>query len=121
MTKIFIEKGINVLGYVPQFKEYMLEVMVLGGNYEPVLLDPQENFKFNLEKFLGRIKPDYSIVYIDNPNNSTGQFIDMSDIETVIKKAAKNSIIVLIDKAYGDYVDEKYSAINSLSQQWVQR
>ena len=63
-------------------------------------MDPQENFKFNLEKFLGRIKPDYSIVYIDNPNNSTGQFIDLSDIETVIKKAAKNSIIVLIDEDF---------------------
>ena len=106
-NKLFIEKGINVLGYVPQFKEYILEVVILGGNYESVPLDPRENFKFNPEKFLSKIMPDHSIVYIDNPNNPTGQFIDLSDIERIIKEGAKKGIVVLIDEAYGDYVEEK--------------
>jgi histidinol-phosphate aminotransferase len=110
--KLFIEPGVKVLGYIPQFEVYHPEIAVLGGKYESVLLDPQENFRFNLHRFLNKITPDYSIVFIDNPNNPTGQFISLSDIETIIREAAKKEIIVIIDEAYGDYVEEKYSAVN---------
>lgn len=116
LNKLFIEPGVKVLGYVPQFKEYMVEVMVLGGNYEAVPLDPQEDFKFNPDRLLSRIKPDYCIVYIDNPNNPTGQLISLSDIEAIVKEAARNDIIVIIDEAYGDYVEEKHSAVNLINQ-----
>jgi len=111
-NKLFIETGIKVLGYVPQFREYMVEVAVLGGDYEAVPLDPKEDFKFNLDKFLRKMKPDYSIIYIDNPNNPTGQLISLSDIETIVREAAKKEIIVILDEAYGDCVEEKYSAVN---------
>ena len=115
-NKLFIEPGVNVLGYVPQFKEYMVEVAVLGGNYEAVPLDPQEDFKFNPDELLSKIKPDYCIVYIDNPNNPTGQLISLSDIETIVREAAKKDIIVIIDEAYGDYVEEKHSAVNLINE-----
>jgi len=111
-NKLFIEPGVKVLGYVPQFKEYMVEVAVLGGKYEAVPLDPQEGFKFNLDRLLSKIKPDYCIVYVDNPNNPTGQLIGLSDIETIIREAARKDVIAIIDEAYADYVEEKYSAVN---------
>ena len=115
LNKLFIEPGVKVLGYMPQFKEYMVEVMVLGGNYEAVPLDPRENFRFNPDRLLSRIKPDHCIVYIDNPNNPTGQLISLSDIETIVKEAARKDIVVIIDEAYGDYVEEKYSAVNLIN------
>ena len=116
LNKLFIEAGVKVLGYVPQFPEYMVEVMVLGGNYEAVPLDPQENFRFNPDKLLSRITPDYSIVYIDNPNNPTGQFSSLSDIRTIIKEASRKDIIVIIDEAYADYVEEEHSAVNLINE-----
>jgi len=116
LNKLFIEPGVKVLGYVPQFREYMVEVMVLEGNYEAVPLNPQEGFKFNLDRLLSKIKPDYCIVYVDNPNNPTGQLISLSDIETIIGEAAKKDIIVIIDEAYGDYVEEKHSAVNLIKE-----
>lgn len=115
-NKLFIEPGVKVLGYMPQFKEYSNEVRVLGGSYEAVPLDAQENFKFNLDKFLGKIGEDHSIIYIDNPNNPTGQLISLSAIETIAREAAKKQIVVILDEAYGDYVEEKYSAINLIDE-----
>ncbi len=115
-NKLFIEPGVKVLGYVPQFSEYMVEVAVMGGKYEAVPLDPQEGFKFNLDRLLSKIKPDYCIVYIDNPNNPTGQLISLSDIETIIREAARKDIVVIIDEAYGDYVEERRSAVNLFNQ-----
>ncbi|MBA7478549.1 Histidinol-phosphate aminotransferase [subsurface metagenome] len=115
-NKLFIEPGVKVLGYVPQFPEYTAEVAVLGGSYEAVPLDPQEGFKFNLDRLLGRIKPDYCIVYIDNPNNPTGQLISLSDIETIVRETRKKDIVVIIDEAYADYIEEKHSAVNLINQ-----
>ena len=114
-NKLFIEAGVKVLGYVPQWPAYMFEVEVLGGNYEAVPLDPQEDFKFNPDKLLSEIKPDCCIVYIDNPNNPTGQLISLSDIETIVREAAKKDTIVMVDEAYGDYVEEKHSAVNLIN------
>lgn len=111
-NKLFIEPGVKVLGYVPQFSAYMVEVAAMGGKYEAVPLDPQEGFKFNLDRLLSKIKPDYCIVYIDNPNNPTGQLISLSDIETITREAARRDIVVIIDEAYGDYVEERCSAVN---------
>lgn len=112
LNKLFIEPGVKILGYIPQFKEYMNEVAVLGGNYEAVLLDPQKNFKFDSDDFLRKIRADHSIIYIDNPNNPTGQLISLNAIEAIIKEAARKEIIVIIDEAYGDYFEEKHSAVN---------
>lgn len=115
-NKLFIEQGVKVLGYLPQFKEYILEVEILGGYYEADPLDPLENFKFNPDRFISKMEPDQSIVYIDNPNNPTGQFINLSDIEKIVKEAAEKDIVALIDEAYGDYVEKKNSAINLVNQ-----
>ena len=115
LNKLFIESGVKILGYVPQWPAYMVEVAILGGDYEAVPLDPQENFKFNPDKLLSQTTPDCCIVYIDNPNNPTGQLIGLSDIEIIIRETAKKDIIVIIDEAYGDYVEEKYSAVNLIN------
>jgi len=116
LNKLFIKPGVKILGYAPQFDEYRLEVQVLGGIYEAVPLDPLEDFKFNPERLLSRMKPDYPIVYIDNPNNPTGQLIELDDIEAIVKEAAKKDMVVIVDEAYGDYVEEKHSAVNLINQ-----
>jgi len=112
LSKLFIGPRIKVLGYVPQFKEYMLEVKVLGGHYEALKLDPKENFKFNTDSFLRRINQAHRVIYLDNPNNPTGQLISLNDIEKIVSVAKKKDVIVILDEAYGDYVEERHSAVN---------
>ena len=114
-NKLFIEPGTRVLGYVPQFKEYMIEAKILGGIYEAVPLDYKEKFRFSLDRFLSKLAPDYCIAYIDNPNNPTGQLIELDDIEILVREAEKKNIITIIDEAYGDYMEEKNSAVRLIN------
>lgn len=51
-------------------------------------------------------------MYIDNPNNPTGQVISLDVIEEVTKKALEEEVIVVVDEAYGDFMDIKNSAVN---------
>jgi len=53
----------------------------------------------------------YNFIYIDNPNNPTGQCIDIGDIEKIVKGALKKDITVIIDEAYGDFMPKENSAV----------
>lgn len=112
VNKIFIDSGAKVLGYSPQFTEYTTDVEACGGKYEAVILDPEERFKFHVERLLTRITEDYSLLYIDNPNNPTGQVITLNQIEEIIRQASKKGVVVIIDEAYGDYMGKENSAVN---------
>lgn len=112
LNRIFIGVGAKVLGYSPQFTEYVTEVEVCGGKYEAVVLNPEENFRFHVERLLARISREYCLIYIDNPNNPTGQIIDLEEIEEIVKQAKTKDVAVVVDEAYGDYMEDESSAIN---------
>ena len=115
INKVFIERGAKVLGYAPQFIEYVTEVIMSGADYKAVLLDPEENFRFDTARFLNEISSDYCLIYIDNPNNPTGQLISLSDIEEIIREAGKRDVVALVDEAYADYADKENSAVNLIN------
>jgi histidinol-phosphate aminotransferase len=114
-NKLFLESNTKTLGYAPQFYGYPLDVNANGAHYKGVLLDPKENFKFNLNNLLKEIKTDYSLIYLDNPNNPTGQLINIGAMEVIVKEAKKKDIAVLVDEAYADLVDKGSSAISLLN------
>jgi len=111
LSKIFVQEGSKVLGVSPQFSENMNLVKMLGGEYEFVPLKEEERFIFDEEEFINSIKACHDGIYIDNPNNPTGQIIDLSTIKKIVERAAKYGIPVIIDEAYGDFMDRSNSAI----------
>ena len=112
INKVFIERGTKVLGCAPQFIEYVTEVIISGADYKAVLLDPEENFRFDTGRIISEIKPDYCLIYIDNPNNPTGQLISLGDIEEIVREAEKKDVVALVDEAYADYAEKENSAVN---------
>ena len=112
VNRAFIGKNSKVLGLAPTFTPYPSDVELNEGIFDYELLSENENFKFAVEKFLSRITPDYTLIYIDNPNNPTGQVIPLEDIKRISEKALENGVCVLIDEAYGDFMDLDNSAVN---------
>jgi histidinol-phosphate aminotransferase len=53
----------------------------------------------------------YNFIYIDNPNNPTGQCIDIEEIEKIVAGALKKDITVIIDEADGEFMPKENSAI----------
>ncbi|MBR0400503.1 MAG: histidinol-phosphate aminotransferase family protein [Mogibacterium sp.] len=122
VNNIFDTHDAVVLGISPQFTDYYMHAGMLGIEYAPYQLDRLNNYKFDIEQFLqmnyeeyvgserahGR---SYNYIYIDNPNNPTGQMIDINDIERIVSEAVKFDITVIIDEAYGDFMDKNNSAV----------
>lgn len=117
LNSLYIDVGDKILGYSPQFPEFIDSLEIRGGEYLPVLLSKENNYKFSSEDIINSLDKDtYKLVYIDNPNNPTGQIIPLSDIEKIIQKSNEQNTIVIIDEAYGDYMPLENSAINLMNQ-----
>lgn len=115
INKLFLEKSSRVLGYSPQFTDYIDDVKSYGGKYEYCLLNKEKNFKFDLQLFLNKMEDSHNLFYLDNPNNPTGQIIDIKTIEQILKKAKSLNRPVIIDEAYGDFMNLSQSAISLIN------
>lgn len=111
ISEFLIQEGTKVLGIAPQFPRFISEVELKKGIYEYYNLEKNNNYKFIATDFMKKINNSYSLISIENPNNPTGQIIDVSDIEKIVRKAKQYNIMVIVDEAYGDYMKLNNSAI----------
>jgi len=111
INKALMREGVTVLGYLPQFTEYISEVEALGGVYDSIMLDESDGFRFNSEKLLSKLSKEHILVYIDNPNNPTGQVIPIDEIRLIVERAMRLDVVVIVDEAYGDFMDDENSAL----------
>lgn len=115
INKIFLDESATVLGYTPQFVEYITEVRVSGARFEAVPMKREENFLFHVDSLLGALKKEQTLLYIDNPNNPTGQLIPLDQIEALVARARDLGVVVVVDEAYGDYAPKDASAMQLIS------
>lgn len=115
VCQFMVDENDIVLGIAPQFSRFISEVELQRGIYKYYRLKQDNNYKFIVKDFIKEMDNKIKLIYIDNPNNPTGQIIKLSDIEKICIIAKRKDIYVLIDEAYGDYMDKKNSAISLIN------
>ncbi|MHC1721342.1 MAG: histidinol-phosphate transaminase [Clostridiaceae bacterium] len=116
INRVFMVPGSKALGCCPQFTDYSCDVKAMGGVFDYVLLKETTNYKYDVNEIINAIKPDYKIIYLDNPNNPTGQVLLINDIRLILKEAAKSDICVIIDEAYADFISKEESSISLIGE-----
>ena len=81
------------------FAVYPLVVRAVGAMGIEV---PAKNFSHDLEAMLDSIEKNTKLIFIANPNNPTGSFIEQSELLNFLEKVPEE-IIVLLDQAYFEY------------------
>lgn len=100
-----------MLGVGPQFNEIPSEFSAAGGTYHTVPVTPGI-FEFPEDALKRSITNEHpSIVYLDNPNNPLGRFVDKDAVARIARTAEEVGAIMLVDEAYGDFVPDTDSAI----------
>lgn len=112
INKLFIDKSSKVLGYSPQFSDYIDDIKTYDAIYECIYMDKKNNYKFIADQYVEKMNETYNLFYIDNPNNPTGQLISIDDIRRISQKAKALNRPLIIDEAYGDFTSKKNSAIS---------
>ncbi len=111
LNRLFVYEGANVLLGEPSFTSAITDMRANGGIIDAIALKEEDNFKFSVDAYIKALKPEHSIVYIDNPNNPTGQVIPISELEELAKVCLSQDTVLLIDEAYGDFMDLENSAL----------
>jgi histidinol-phosphate aminotransferase len=74
------------------------ETFGLKFNRVPLNADRQ----LDLEKMLGQIDADTRMMYVCNPNNPTGKYVEHQKLKDFVLESSKKSI-VLVDEAYTEF------------------
>ena len=70
----------------------------------------EENFKPSVQSILDQVSRKTKIVFLANPNNPTGTYLDKFEI-LKLRKKLRSDILLVIDDAYYEYInDQNYSS-----------
>lgn len=94
----------EVVVAAPAFETYVTTAKAMGARV--VSVRPGPNYAFPLEGVLKAITANTRLVYVNNPNNPTGQPVSKDAIRAVIRAAGH--ALVFVDEAYHDFMGENF-------------
>ena len=99
VARIFLSRNDSAIYSEHAFAVYPLVVKAVGAKGIEV---PAKNFSHDLDLMLESIEESTKLIFIANPNNPTGSFIEYDELIKFLEKVPEH-IIVLLDQAYFDY------------------
>ncbi|HYE89004.1 MAG TPA: histidinol-phosphate transaminase [Vicinamibacterales bacterium] len=88
----------------PAFEPYLHGAHSLGARV--VAVPPEADYAFPLAGMLRALTPHTRIVYVNNPNNPSGQPIQKDAIRKIAREAGH--ALVFVDEAYHDFLGENF-------------
>jgi len=107
ICQLFIKQGDEVI--VPQYSFLMYRVYssIVGAK---VVFSKENNFKVSTDDIIKKVSKKTKIVFIANPNNPTGTYLEKKELINLRKKLNKK-ILLVVDDAYDEYMhDNKYAS-----------
>lgn len=99
----YVRKNDSTIMADPSFFRYKQATEMLNGSCDLVSC---KNFVHDLSAMKSQINERTKVVFICNPNNPTGTFINCEEIDEFIASVPKD-LIVVVDEAYFDFVYPK--------------
>lgn len=104
-ARAFLAPGDTAIIAPPCFPAYRSAVRRAHGRLIEVPLGADDEFACRLEPIAAAIEARTRLIFLGNPNNPTGQGIDGQALDDWLKTLPPH-VVVLLDEAYRDYVDE---------------
>ena len=104
--QLFLKKGDEVI--IPKHSFLMFEIYskINGGI---VKTSRTTKLRFQVEDILNKINSKTKIIFLAQPNNPTGFYLNKKELSKLVKKVPKR-IIIILDTAYAEYMtDNEYS------------
>lgn len=102
ITRVFVNDGDNVVTSQHAFAIYGLLAKMVGAKCIEV---PAKNFGHDLDAMADAINEKTRVVFVTNPNNPTGTWLKKDELVAFLKRVPE-SVLVLLDEAYFEFVDE---------------
>ena len=103
VCKAFLKKGDEVI--VPKYS-FLIYRLYSKMNGAKVLYSNEKNFTVSVDDILKKVTIKTKIVFIANPNNPTGTYVEKKKL-LLLRKKLRSNILLVIDDAYFEYVKQK--------------
>ena len=112
IARTFLENGDEAISSEYAFLVYGLSTSLCGAKNKVI---PAKNFGHDLGAMLRGVCDKTKIIWIANPNNPTGTFLEYSELKSFINSVPEN-VIVVLDEAYIEYLSDtdSYNSIELL-------
>ncbi len=103
LCQLFLNPRNEVI--VPQFSflMYRIYAKIAGAK---VIFAKEINFKISVNEILKKVTKNTKIVFLANPNNPTGTYLNKFELVMLRKKLRKN-ILLVVDDAYAEYMQNR--------------
>ena len=107
VCKLFLNKGDEVVVPEYSFIIYRIYSRMFGAK---VRYAKEENFVASVDSIMNCVNKKTKIVFLANPNNPTGTYLNRNDVLNLRKKL-RSDILLVIDDAYFEYIkDPEYAS-----------
>jgi histidinol-phosphate aminotransferase len=100
----FLEPGQSAVFSQYAFAIYALAVQGVGARG---IVASACDYGHDLDAMLAAIRPDTRLMYIANPNNPTGTFVDGERVEALLRRVPGH-VVVVLDEAYTEFLDASH-------------
>ncbi|MBQ3548360.1 MAG: histidinol-phosphate aminotransferase family protein [Oscillospiraceae bacterium] len=111
LCNILAKKGAEVVGFLPTFTDMVEYSRMMAMRYVGIPARQEDGWRMEVSDLVDAISADTSLVYIDRPNNPTGQTLPLTDIARVLDKCEELGVYCIVDEAYGDFIPREESAV----------
>ncbi len=113
-ARAFLGPGASAVYAQHAFAVYPIATLTVGARGIEV---PAKNYGHDLAAMRTAIRDDTRIVWIANPNNPTGTFLQWADIEAFLHEVPRH-VLVVLDEAYGEYLppEDRFDTVS-----WIER
>lgn len=95
----------------PTFAEYERALKAVQENVEDGLqidyfpLKEEEGFNANVENLISELERGYDLLIMCNPNNPTGKFLPLEEMEKIMGKCNEKETRLFVDEAFIEFVE----------------
>jgi histidinol-phosphate aminotransferase len=102
IARVFLAPGYESLFSQHAFAVYPISSQAVGATLK---MAPAVDYGHDLEAMLNMVGDKTRVVWVANPNNPTGTWLNAEALENFVAAIPRN-VIVVVDEAYVEYVDE---------------
>jgi len=103
VCQLYLQPSDEVIVPEYSFLMYRIYAKIVGAK---VKLAKEKNFKISVEEIIKKVSKKTKIVFLANPNNPTGTYLDKSELINLRKKL-NQKILLVLDDAYFEYMKNK--------------
>jgi histidinol-phosphate aminotransferase len=103
ICKAFLSKKDEVIVPEYSFVVYRIYSKLNGAK---VIYAKENNFTISINNILKKVTKKTKIVFLANPNNPTGTYIDKKELR-LLRKKLRSNILLVVDDAYFEYIKRK--------------